>query len=101
MAPSEYVWTGLALLHAHRHTGIAPQVSGVPTANLVLAELYVDRLEEILWGQREGQLSTATVFAAARTFIVTEQMGQRLAGLDTLLEQATSRREAVDSLEKQ
>ncbi len=84
MPPSEYVWTGLALLRAHERSGQTPEESGVPAANLELARRHSDRLEEISRGDEEGRITRGAMFGLAHTFILSEDSGRRFAGWDSL-----------------
>jgi hypothetical protein len=84
MPPSEYVWTGLALLRAHEHAGEPSAQSGVPEQNAALARQYADRLQEIARGDDDERLTRGHVFNMAYTFILSEEMGRRFSGFDTL-----------------
>ncbi len=84
MPPSEYVWTGLALLRAHERSGQTPEESGVPAENLELARRNAERLEEISRGDEENRITRGAMFGLAHTFIVSEGSGRRFAGWDSL-----------------
>lgn len=84
MPPSEYVWTGLALLRAHERRGLPPQESGVPPENTEIARRHETELRELARGDDAQRATRGSLFALARSLIVTEETGRRFSGWDTL-----------------
>lgn len=83
MPVSEYLWTGMALSHAHRALGQPPESSGVPAENLALAEEYRDDLAEMA-DEGDAAEGKGTVLAIAWTLATSEGITNAIPGLDTL-----------------
>ena len=81
MPVSEYLWTGMALSHAHAALDQQAELSGVPAENLELARENRERLAELAQGSEQ---SKAVVLAIAWTLATSEGVTSSIPGLDTL-----------------
>jgi hypothetical protein len=81
MPPSAYVWTGWHLIQAHDAQG-AGSASGVPQANLDLAQKYSDRIAELK--DEDGKTGKAAVLGLAFTLYPRPDL-MLPSGMDTLM----------------
>lgn len=83
MAVSEYIWTGMALVHAYNALDQPPESSGVPAENLALAGAHREQLAEMA-DDGAGSEGRGMVLAIAWTLATTEGITNTIPGLDTL-----------------
>ncbi len=82
MPVSEYLWTGMALMHAYQNLDQPAGQSGVPQENLDLAADHRQELAEIAADHGDGKPSKAMVFGLAWTWGATQVPA--VTGWDTL-----------------